>query len=58
MIIPEENWEQKEIDITQYNVDIFVMGDDWQGKFDNLPCSVTYLKRTENISSTGIKKII
>lgn len=58
MIIPEENWEQKEIDIKQYNVDIFVMGDDWQGKFDNLPCSVTYLKRTENISSTGIKKII
>ena len=34
------------------------MGDDWQGKFDDLPCSVTYLKRTDNISSTEIKKII
>ena len=58
LIIPEEEWEQKENDIQKYKVDIFVMGDDWQGKFDDLPCSVTYLKRTDNISSTEIKKII
>ena len=58
MIISEENWEQKENDIQKYKVDIFVMGGDWQGKFDELPCSFTYLKRTDNISSTEIKKII
>ena len=58
LIIPEEDWEQKEIDIQRHNVDTFVMGDDWEGKFDYLKCNIVYLKRTDNISSTQIKKII
>ena len=57
-VIPEENWEQKISDIKQYQVDTFVMGDDWKGKFDFLKdyCEVVYLPRTEGISSTQVKK--
>ena len=55
-IIPEESWEQKPDDIRRFGVDTFVMGDDWEGKFDDLPCEVVYLKRTENVSSTMIRK--
>jgi glycerol-3-phosphate cytidylyltransferase len=57
LVIPEENWEQKIEDIKKYNVDIFVMGDDWKGKFDFLEryCKVVYLPRTPKISTTKIK---
>jgi glycerol-3-phosphate cytidylyltransferase len=57
LVIPEINWEQKVEDITKYNADTFVMGDDWSGKFDSLKqyCNVNYLKRTDNISTTIIK---
>ena len=57
-VIPEENWEQKIDDIKNYNIDLFVIGNDWEGKFDYLKdyCSVQYLKRTENISTTKLKK--
>jgi len=60
MVIPEENWEQKISDIKRYQVDIFVMGDDWQGHFDYLKeyCEVVYLPRTEIISSTMLKRAI
>lgn len=60
IIIPENNWEQKIDDIKKYNCDLFVMGDDWQGKFDflNEYCEVLYLPRTENISSTTFKKFL
>ena len=34
MVIPEHNWEQKVSDIKKYDVDIFAMGNDWEGKFD------------------------
>lgn len=56
-IILEEEWEQKIDDIIKYNIDIFVMGDDWKGKFDYLNefCEVVYLDRTEGISTTKIK---
>ncbi|WP_343208477.1 glycerol-3-phosphate cytidylyltransferase [Anaerolentibacter hominis] len=56
-VIPENNWEQKIDDVKNNNVDIFVMGDDWTGKFDFLQdyCEVVYLPRTEGISSTKIK---
>lgn len=56
-VIPEECWEQKTTDVEKYNVDIFVMGSDWEGKFDFLKsqCEVVYLPRTEGISSTKIK---
>ena len=58
MVISEKNWEQKIDDIKKYNVDIFAMGDDWKGKFDFLKdyCKVIYLPRTQNISTTELKK--
>ena len=58
IVISEENWEQKIDDIKKYNVDIFAIGDDWQGKFDFLKnhCEVIYLPRTQNISTTELKK--
>jgi glycerol-3-phosphate cytidylyltransferase len=55
-IIPENSWDQKILDIKEYNVNLFVIGDDWLGKFDDLPCEVMYLPRTAKISSTKIKK--
>lgn len=58
LVIPEENWEQKARDIKEYHVDTFVMGDDWEGKFDYLAdlCEVVYLPRTPEISTTKIKQ--
>lgn len=57
LVIPELTWEQKIDDIKKHGIDVFVMGDDWEGKFDFLRshCEVVYLPRTENISSTLIK---
>ena len=57
MVIPENNWEQKILDIKEYDVDTFVMGDDWEGKFDflNEYCEVVYLPRTKDISTTQLK---
>ncbi len=57
MVIPETSWEQKASDIREHEIDVFVMGDDWQGKFDFLKphCEVVYLPRTPAISSTFIK---
>ena len=57
LVVPEDNWEQKKTDIGKYNVDVFVMGDDWEGKFDFLKeqCEVVYLARTPEISTTKIK---
>jgi glycerol-3-phosphate cytidylyltransferase len=59
-VIPEENWEQKVKDVQKYNIDMFVMGDDWNGKFDFLKeyCEVVYLPRTIGISTSKIKKDI
>lgn len=59
-VIPEKNWEQKKQDIIDHNIDVFVMGDDWEGKFDFLKdqCEVVYLPRTEGISTTKIKEEI
>ncbi|MDO4546645.1 MAG: glycerol-3-phosphate cytidylyltransferase [Clostridia bacterium] len=59
LVIPEENWEQKRSDALLYRVDVFVMGDDWRGKFDFLEqqgVEVVYLPRTPEISSTRIKE--
>lgn len=58
LVIPEINWEQKTTDVQKYGVDIFAMGDDWQGKFDFLKehCEVVYLPRTEGISSSELKE--
>ncbi len=58
-VIPEENWEQKKTDVHKYDVDVFVIGNDWAGKFDFLKdegVEVIYLERTPDISTTQIKK--
>ncbi len=56
-VLPEYNWEQKIDDVVNNKIDVFVMGDDWAGKFDFLKdyCEVVYLPRTEGISTTKIK---
>ena len=58
LVIPEENWEQKVLDVKEFRVDTFVIGDDWAGKFDFLKdyCEVVYLPRTPEISTTQIKE--
>ncbi|PJG86147.1 glycerol-3-phosphate cytidylyltransferase [Conservatibacter flavescens] len=60
LVIPERSWEQKIQDVVEHKIDIFVIGDDWQGKFDFLKeyCQVVYLPRTEGISTTQIKETL
>lgn len=59
LVIPENNWDQKVSDINEFKIDTFVMGDDWEGKFDYLrdetDAEVIYLGRTPEISTTQIK---
>lgn len=59
LVIPETCWEQKKTDVHNFGgIDVFVMGDDWTGKFDFLKeegVDVVYLPRTPEISSTKIK---
>lgn len=56
-IIIEDYLGQKIDDIQKYDVDIFAIGSDWEGKFDYLNeyCKVVYLPRTEGISSTMLR---
>lgn len=56
-VIIEDYQGQKIDDIQRYNVDIFAIGSDWEGKFDYLKeyCKVVYLPRTEGISSTQLR---
>lgn len=59
LVIPEENWDQKRTDVHEYHIDTFVMGNDWEGKFDFLKeegVEVVYLERTPEISTTQIKQ--
>lgn len=59
LVVPEENWDQKRTDMHKYNIDTFVMGNDWEGKFDFLKeegVEVVYLSRTPDISSSQIKQ--
>jgi glycerol-3-phosphate cytidylyltransferase len=60
LVIPEETWEQKVEDVRKYQVDTFVIGDDWTGQFDFLReyCEVKYLSRTADISSTSVKQTL
>ncbi|WP_313508596.1 glycerol-3-phosphate cytidylyltransferase [Enterococcus sp.] len=59
LVIPEDSWAQKHTDVDQYNIDTFVIGDDWEGKFDFLSTEsgieVVYLPRTPEVSTTQIK---
>ena len=56
-VIIEDYVGQKIDDIQKYNIDIFAIGSDWEGKFDYLKdyCEVVYLPRTEGISSTQLR---
>ncbi len=56
-VIIEDYVGQKIDDIQKYNVDIFAIGSDWEGKFDYLNeyCKVVYLPRTQGISSTQLR---
>lgn len=61
LVIPENDWEQKKNDVHEYHIDVFVMGDDWEGKFDYLKdegVEIVYLPRTPEISTTAIKEEI
>lgn len=57
-VFPENSWDQKVEDVRRYGAAIFVMGHDWEGKFDFLSdqCEVVYLSRTADISTTEIKQ--
>ena len=59
-VFPEESLELKPEYLKQYNADILVMGDDWQGKFDHFSelCEVKYLPRTPSISTTEIIEVV
>jgi glycerol-3-phosphate cytidylyltransferase len=60
LVIPEDSWEQKADDVSRYEIDIVVMGDDWAGsdRFEYLEeyCDVVFLPRTEGVSTTEIKE--
>lgn len=55
-VIPETSWEQKRTDISNHKVDVFTIGSDWTGKFDDLGdlCEVIYLDRTDGISTSNL----
>ena len=58
LVVPEQTWGQKTEDIARYGIDVFVMGDDWDGEFDDQLkglCEVVYLPRTPEVSTTQIK---
>lgn len=57
-IVIEDYFGQKIDDIQKYDVDIFAIGSDWEGKFDYLNefCQVVYLPRTKGISSTMLRE--
>ena len=57
LVVPEQSWDDKLKYIDKYNVDVFVMGDDWEGRFNDLPCEVKYFPRGD-ISTTSIKERI
>ena len=56
-VIIEDYMGQKIDDILKYDVDIFAIGSDWEGKFDYLKeyCEVKFLERTPGVSTTMIK---
>ena len=57
-IVIEDYLGQKIDDIQKYDIDIFAIGSDWEGKFDYLKeyCEVVYLPRTEGVSSTMLRE--
>lgn len=59
-VFPEIDWNQKIRDISRFEAKVFVMGDDWLGKFDYLKelVDVVYLPRTQDVSSSLIRDSI
>lgn len=59
-VFAERDWSQKREDIRRYQANIFAMGDDWAGRFDELSdqVNVVYLPRTTGISTTDLKALI
>lgn len=59
-VFPEQDWAQKRADVIREQADIFAMGDDWVGKFDDLRdvCEVIYLPRTPDVSTTEIRQLV
>lgn len=63
-VILENNMEQKVSDINKYNVDIFVLGDDYKNVFPkmaeykevNQKAEIIFLPRTPDISSSDLKE--
>jgi glycerol-3-phosphate cytidylyltransferase len=55
-VFVEESLELKGEYLRRHRADVLVMGDDWQGRFDEFTslCRVEYLPRTPEISSSGL----
>ena len=56
----EESLEQKRAYLLRHSADVLVMGNDWEGRFDEFRdiCDVTYLPRTDDVSTTAIEALI
>lgn len=57
-VIPEDSWGQKYKDVVEKDIELLVMGSDWEGKFDDVQCRVQYLPRTPGVSSTKIRQAL
>lgn len=59
-VFPESSWDQKIDDIKRFGANTFLMGSDWEGRFDYLReyCNVVYLPRTPSVSTTERKELI
>jgi glycerol-3-phosphate cytidylyltransferase len=60
-VFVEESLEQKREYIERFGANLFVIGDDWTGKFDDSlagVCKVKYLPRTPSISTTETIEVI
>ena len=55
-VFVEESLELKRDYILEHGADVLVMGDDWEGRFDEFRdiCEVVYLPRTPAISTTAL----
>ena len=55
-VFVEESLELKRHYLEKFSADVLVMGDDWEGRFDEFRdvCEVVYLPRTPAISTTAL----
>jgi len=59
-VFVEESLEKKREYILEHEADVLVMGDDWEGRFDEMSdvCEVVYLPRTPSISTTEVIEVV